>query len=128
MEKFVTFSIKIVQWDIDKKAIVVHSLHNSKVISLALSSDSKVLFSLDFDLNLIGFEFSSNSKLFELKLKNGEIQSIQGSRTNPQVVYALLNNCLLTINNGKLESDNSFSFEARSLAVSETEFYIGDRV
>lgn len=98
------------------------------MISLALSIDNKVLYSLGADLNLIGYDLIGNTKLFETKLKSGEPQSLQSSRTNPEIVYALCHNGVYLINNGKIETEHNFSFEARSLAVSESEYYIGDRV
>lgn len=119
---------KILQWDSNRNASVVHNLHSVKVISIALSSDNKILYSLGFDLTLIGFDLTTSSKLFDTKIKNGEVQSLQASRSDPQTVYILQNNSLLTINNGKQVSDNSFSFDARSFAVSDSEIYVGDRV
>ena len=106
----------------------MHTLHNCKVIALALSNDNKTLYTLGFDLNLIAWDLAGSAKLWDLKLKSGEPPALQGSRTNPQTVYALNHNCLYVVNNGKIEAENQFSFEARSFAATDSEFYIGDRV
>ena len=117
-----------VQWDLKKNSTLIHSLHTTKVVSIVLSSDDNILYSLGADLNLIGYNLVNKTKLFETKLKAGEAQILQSSRTNPEVVYALCNNGIYMINNGKVVAEHETSFEARSFAVSETEYYVGDRV
>ena len=83
---------------------------------------------MGFDLVVIGYNLSENKVLFETKLKNGEPQNIQASRTDPNILYALNHNCVFIINNGKIEAEHTLDFEARAFAVSENEYYLGDRV
>ncbi len=121
-------SLKIVQWDSNKNATVVHNLHSSKIITISLSCDNQIIYSLDSDLNLIGFDLNSSTKIFSTKLTSGEAQVIQSSRTNPQIVYVLYSNSLTVVNNGKVEAQHSLSFTAKSFAASENELFFGDRV
>jgi len=118
---------KILQWDMKKNASIVHHLHNCKVISLALSSDNKVLYSLGFDLNVIAYDLACNKVIYEVKVKTGEPQNIQASRSAPNVVYVLNHNCVFTIKDGKIESEKAFNFEARAFAVGDKDVFIGDR-
>ena len=70
-----------VQWDLKKNSTLIHSLHTTKVVSIVLSSDDNILYSLGADLNLIGYNLVNKTKLFETKLKSGEAQILQSSRT-----------------------------------------------
>jgi len=119
---------KILQWDAKKNATVVHNLHNCKVMSLALSCDNKILYSIGFDLSVVGYSLSEGKEIFDTKIKTGEPQNIQSSRTDPNTVYVLTHNAVHTITAGKVEGEgHNLNFEARSFAISETDVFIGDR-
>ena len=83
---------------------------------------------MGFDLNVIAYSLLENKLLFEIKLKNGEPQNIQASQTDSNLVYVLNHNCVFIISNGKIEAEHALNFEARAFAVTENEYFLGDRV
>jgi len=118
---------KILCWDFNKSCFRVHRAHECRVVKLALSCDNNIIYSYGFDLTLVAFSLTEKKELFKLKLKPGEPLNLQSSRKNPNMVYVLNNNCVFMVNNGQVEKEFPLSFEAKCFAVSETEYYLGDR-
>jgi len=118
---------KILCWDFNKSSFRVNKDNECRVVKLALSCDNNILYSYIFDLTLVAFSLTEKKELFKLKLKSGEPLNLQSSRKNPNMVYVLNNNCVFMVNNGQVEKEFPLSFEAKCLAVSETEYFVGDR-